>query len=69
MKKTNLTTLREYCPRTNIWDVKDMIRYHVDLEDKWNHTYQPIKIPKMNYPKAFKNETVGSWNFIKGCLP
>lgn len=69
MKKTNLTTLREYCPRTNIWDVNDMIKYHVRREEKLNSTYQPIKIPEMNYPKAFKNETVGSWNFIKGCLP
>lgn len=69
MQKINLTTLKSYCPHAKVWDIRDMIKYHVDLEDKFNHPYQRIIIPKMNYPKAFKNETVGSWNFIKGCLP
>ena len=44
-----------------------LAKARMDYEDS-QKPYKPVEIPKMKYPKAFKNETVGSWNFIKGCL-
>lgn len=41
-----------------------LAKARMDYEDS-KKPYQPVAIPKMKYYKAFKNETVGSWNFIK----
>ena len=69
MKKIQLISLTTYCSKAKVWSAEDMIIYHTKLEDEVNHPYQPIQIPELKYPTSFKKDTVGMWNFFKGCLP
>ena len=69
MKKTNLTTLKSYCPYAKVWNVEDMIKYHVDLEDKYNHPHKKIEIPKLTYYKSVKFRKAPLHAFLSAILP
>ena len=69
MKKLQLINVTTYCAKAKVWDTHDMIIEYVQKEDLINHPYKHPQIPELKYPTSFKKNTVGAWNFIKGCLP
>lgn len=51
-KKPTLISLGSYCPGTKEWDMQDILKKKVQVEDIKNHPYVPVEIPKnMKYPK------------------
>ena len=68
-KKATLISMTTYCAKAKVWSVEDMIIYHTKMEDEINHPYKHHQIPELKYPKSVLKESVGLWNFFKGCLP
>lgn len=75
-KKPSLISLSSYCTQAKVFDVKDMIKYFVQMEDIYNHREEMMKrieIPKMRYPVSSKWKTTSVYAFcsqiISACLP
>lgn len=47
MKKTQLISLSNYCPKSRLWDKVDIIYHIVNIEDQHNHKHTPIVIPNL----------------------
>jgi len=69
MKPTTLISMKEYCKYVRPRDAHELIIEAVRKEDEWNHVYQPITIPKMNYPKYDIKGSGGVYGLLKSILP